>query len=203
MSHQSFARTSWLQMRAMSILPAALFVGSCSSSTSSGTESKGNTSGSEDGRTASSSGASSGSGSASSSGSTSGSGSSGGGTSSGDGGSSPGCTKANATCVSDNHACSVGSVYDLYDNQWNCAGNDCGPESAYGCLNSDGTVDFVIDSSQPAGNTAVLTYPAMQLNVPDVASSSNGPALGSLKSVTSTFTVDPPDSVEQRLGSRL
>jgi len=95
---------------------------------------------------------------------------------------------ANATCVSDNQACNVGSVYDLYDNQWNCGGNHCGPESAYGCLNSDGTVDFVINSSQPAGNTAVLTYPAMQLNLPG----NPGPALSSLKSVTSTFTVDPP-----------
>jgi hypothetical protein len=92
---------------------------------------------------------------------------------------------ANATCVSDNQACNVGS-YDLYDNQWNCGGNHCGPESAYGCLNSDGSTSFVVDSNQPAGNTAVLTYPAMQLNL------SNTPALSSLTSVTSTFTVVPP-----------
>jgi hypothetical protein len=93
---------------------------------------------------------------------------------------------ANATCVSDNQACNVGSTYDLYDNQWNCGGNHCGPESAYGCLNSDGSTSFVVDSNQPAGNTAVLTYPAMQLNL------SNTPALSSLTSVTSTFTVGPP-----------
>ncbi len=95
---------------------------------------------------------------------------------------------ANATCVSDNQACNVGSTYDLYDNQWNCGGNSCGPESAYGCLNSDGTVDFVVNSNQPTGNTAVLTYPAMQVNFP----SDHPPTLSSLKSVTSTFTVEPP-----------
>jgi xyloglucan-specific endo-beta-1,4-glucanase len=93
---------------------------------------------------------------------------------------------ANATCVSDNQACNVGSTYDLYDNQWNCGGNSCGPESAYGCLNSDGTVDFVVNSNQPTGNTAVLTYPAMQVNFP------SSPTLSSLKSVVSTFTVEPP-----------
>jgi hypothetical protein len=113
----------------------------------------------------------------------------GGGATGDDGGSSgtvTACTKANATCVSNNNACNVGNTYDLYDNQWNCGGNPCGAESAYGCLNADGTVDFVVDSNQPTGNTAVLTYPAMQMNF------QNGTKLSNLKSVTSTFTVVPP-----------
>ena len=96
------------------------------------------------------------------------------------------CTMANATCVSNNQACNVGNVYDLYDNQWGCGGGQCGPESAYGCLNGNGSTDFVINSNQPAGNTAVLTYPAMQLNL------NNNPALSSLKSVMSSFTVATP-----------
>jgi Glycosyl hydrolase family 12 len=134
-------------------------------------------------------GSGSGGGTASGSGSSGGTASGGGsGDAGGDAGTGTSCTMANATCVSDNQACNVGSTYDLYDNQWNCKGNNCGPESAYGCLNGDGTVDFVVNSNQPAGNTAVLTYPAMQLNFP----SSNPPTLSSLKSVTSTFTVVPP-----------
>ena len=92
---------------------------------------------------------------------------------------------ANATCVSTT-GLQPGQRYDLYDNQWNCGGNNCGPESAYGCLNSDGTVDFVVNSNQPKGNTAVLSYPAMQLNFP------SKPTLCSFKSVVGTFTVVPP-----------
>jgi hypothetical protein len=98
------------------------------------------------------------------------------------------CTKANATCVASNTGCNVSSYY-LYDNQWNCgptSGNHCGPESAYGCANADGSVSFVTTSNEPAGNTAVLTYPAAQKNF-------NGkPALSSFKSITSTFSETSP-----------
>lgn len=162
--------------------------GSGSGAAGSGSGGSGSTSG------ASSSGASSGGGSGDDGGSMGNDGGAGStrddGGATGDGGGSSGtvtsCTKASATCVSDNQACNVGATYDLYDNQWNCGGNPCGAESAYGCLNADGTVDFVVDSNQPAGNTAVLTYPAMQMNF------SSSTKLSDLKSVTSSFTVVPP-----------
>jgi hypothetical protein len=163
-----------------------------SGGTASGSGSSGGTaSGSgSSGGTASGSGSSGGTASGSGSGSGGGSGDAGGDGATGSSGAGTGtsCTMASATCVSDNQACNVGSTYDLYDNQWNCKGNNCGPESAYGCLNSDGTVDFVVNSNQPTGNTAVLTYPAMQVNFP----SDHPPTLSSLKSVMSTFTVVPP-----------
>jgi hypothetical protein len=82
----------------------------------------------------------------------------------------------------------VGSYY-LYDNQWNCGGstgNHCGPESAYGCSNADGTVDFVITSNQAAGNTAVLSYPAMQDNF------GSKPLLSSFHTISSTFAETSP-----------
>jgi hypothetical protein len=78
----------------------------------------------------------------------------------------------------------------VYDNQWNChpapAGITCGPESAFGCTNPDGTVAFVATSNQPAGNTAVLTYPAMQDNF------SANPTLASFSSITATFEETSP-----------
>ena len=95
---------------------------------------------------------------------------------------------ANASCTCSNSGCNVGSYY-LYDNQWNCgsgSGNHCGPESAYGCANSDGTVDFVVTSNQPAGNTAVLTYPSMQDNF------DNNPALSSFTTISATFDETSP-----------
>jgi len=78
--------------------------------------------------------------------------------------------------------------YVLYDNQWNCSGNPCGPESAYACDDSNGTVSFVVTSNQPAGNTAVLTYPAMQDNF-------NNPTLSSFKTITSTFSETGPGQI--------
>ena len=98
------------------------------------------------------------------------------------------CTNGNATCMASNTGCNVGSYY-LYDNQWNCGGNTgnhCGAESAYGCANGDGTVSWVVTSNQPAGNTAVLTYPAMQDNF------DSKPLLSSFKSITATFTETSP-----------
>jgi hypothetical protein len=101
----------------------------------------------------------------------------------------PSCTMANATCISDNQACNVGGVYDLYDNQWNCGastGNSCGPESAYGCVNADGTVSWVVTSDQAAGNTVVLSYPAMQENF------GKNPLLSSFTTISSTFAETGP-----------
>ena len=98
------------------------------------------------------------------------------------------CTKADAACSASNTGCNVDSYY-LYDNQWNCgpsSGNHCGPESAYGCANADGTVSFVVTSNEPAGNTAVLTYPAVQSNF------SGKPLLSSFKSITSSFSETSP-----------
>ena len=95
---------------------------------------------------------------------------------------------ASSVCQADNSGCNVGNYY-LYDNQWNCgpsSGNDCGPESAYGCVNSNGTVDFVVTSEQPAGNTAVLSYPAMQDNF------DSSPALSSFTSISATFSETSP-----------
>jgi len=95
---------------------------------------------------------------------------------------------ANSTCQCENSGCNVGSYY-LYDNQWNCgsgSGNHCGPESAYGCDNSDGTVSFVVTSNQPAGNTAVLSYPAMQDNF------NSAPALSSFHTISATFAETSP-----------
>jgi Glycosyl hydrolase family 12 len=120
------------------------------------------------------------------SGGSAGSGASRGSASSGSAGNS--CSIANAACMADNTGCNVGSYY-LYDNQWNCgptSGNHCGPESAYGCANADGTVSFVVTSSQPAGNTAVLTYPAVQSNF------NATPALSSFRSITSSDTETSP-----------
>ncbi len=122
----------------------------------------------------------------SNSGNAGGSGAASGATSSGSNASS--CSKAHAGCMVNNTGCNLASYY-LYDNQWNCgpkSGNDCGPESAYGCANADGTVSFVTTSDQPAGNTAVLTYPAVQSNF------SSNPALSSFKSITSSYTETSP-----------
>jgi hypothetical protein len=95
------------------------------------------------------------------------------------------CLKSNATCSGSNSGCDIGKYY-LYDNQWNCAGNDCGPESAYGCLNSDGSVSWVATSNQPKGNTAVLTYPAIQSNF------DSKPKLSSFSSISATFSETSP-----------
>ncbi|HEX3773371.1 MAG TPA: hypothetical protein VHV51_02845, partial [Polyangiaceae bacterium] len=95
------------------------------------------------------------------------------------------CMKSNATCSGSNTGCNVGDYY-LYDNQWNCAGNHCGPESAYGCLNSDGSVSWVATSNQPTGNTAVLTYPAIQSNF------DSKPKLSSFNSISATFSETSP-----------
>jgi hypothetical protein len=98
------------------------------------------------------------------------------------------CTKANAACTASNTGCNVSSYY-FYDNQWNCgphSGNHCGAESGYACANADQTVSFAVTSNQPAKNTAVLTYPAVQKNF------DAKPPLSSFKSITSTFSETSP-----------
>jgi hypothetical protein len=146
-------------------------------------------SGSATGSTSSATGSSGGA-TGSSANATSGSGGAGGGAgaSSGGGAAVNACTKANAECVCSNTGCNLGAYY-LYDNQWNCggnSGNQCGPESAYGCANSDNTVSFVVTSNQPAGNTAVLSYPAVQDNF------NSKPLLSSFKAISSTFSETSP-----------
>jgi hypothetical protein len=156
--------------------------GGQSSGSSGSSGGHGSSSSSSAGQSSGSSGSSGGHGSSSSSG-----GSSSGGSSS-SGGATSSCTIANASCTCSNSGCNVGSYY-LYDHQWNCgsgSGNSCGPESAYGCANSDGTVDFVVTSNQPAGNTAVLSYPAMQDNFDST------PALSSFTSISATFEETSP-----------
>jgi hypothetical protein len=101
------------------------------------------------------------------------------------GGTAAACTEAAAVCKADNSGCNVGSYY-LYDNQWNCGSNQCGPESAYGCANADGTVSWVVTSNQPKGNTAVLSYPAMQDNF------DTKPTLGSFSTISATFAETSP-----------
>ncbi|HVU51605.1 MAG TPA: hypothetical protein VHL80_13010, partial [Polyangia bacterium] len=98
------------------------------------------------------------------------------------------CTKAKAACTASNTGCNVSSYY-FYDNQWNCgpqSGNHCGAESGYACANADQSVSFVVTSNEPAKNTAVLTYPAVQKNF------TGKPPLASFKSITSTFSETSP-----------
>jgi glycosyl hydrolase family 12 len=64
------------------------------------------------------------------------------------------------------------------------SGNGSG--TAYGCSNADGTVDFVVTSNQPEGNTAVLSYPAMQDNF------DAKPLLSSFHAITATFEETSP-----------
>ncbi|MGH7438437.1 MAG: GH12 family glycosyl hydrolase domain-containing protein [Polyangiaceae bacterium] len=107
----------------------------------------------------------------------------------------PTCTIESASCTSSNAACpGFGSMYVLYDNQFNCGGttaNTCGLESAYGCVNPDETVSAVVTSNQAAGNTAVLTYPAVQRNF-------NNTPVSSLHAVTATFQeTNPPVGIHE------
>jgi hypothetical protein len=99
----------------------------------------------------------------------------------------PACARADAVCISSATTCTVG-MYVLYDNQFNCGGttgNTCGPESAYACSNPDGTVAFVVDSNQAAGNATVLTYSALQRNF------DNQP-VSSFHGITATFQETSP-----------
>lgn len=95
----------------------------------------------------------------------------------------PSCVVANNGCPEGNS--SQGFAYYLYDNQWNCgpaSGHSCGPEMLYGCSSSI----WYVTSNQPAGNTAVLTYPDVQANF------TNSPLVSTLHTLTSTFAEQSP-----------
>lgn len=150
--------------------------GTGSSSGSASSSSGGSSSGSSSGGT---SGSSSGGGASSSGSSSSGGGSSDSG--GGEGGTQTSCT--NPTCVVSNNGCTEGSYY-LFDNQWNCgpsSGETCGPETLYGCSYDS----WYVVSKQPAGNTAVLTFPSVQENF-------SNPLVSSFSAITSTFSEVSP-----------
>jgi hypothetical protein len=104
------------------------------------------------------------------------------GTGGSDSGSGSACT--NPTCVVSNTGCTEGNYY-LYDNQWNCgpsSGFTCGPETLHGCSYSS----WYVTSNQPAGNTAVLTFPSVQENF------NSNPLVSSFHTITSTFAETSP-----------
>jgi len=68
--------------------------------------------------------------------------------------------------------------YDLTNNEWNTAHNP-GPQTI--CGNS--AADWQVTSTQQDGNTAILTYPSVQLNY----NGSNGYPLSQFTSMTSTY----------------
>jgi Glycosyl hydrolase family 12 len=71
--------------------------------------------------------------------------------------------------------------FDLYNNEWNTSG-DPGPQTI--CGNSES--DWQVTSTQAAGNTAVLTYPSVQLNY----NGGNGYPLSQFSSMTSSYAED-------------
>jgi len=92
------------------------------------------------------------------------------------------CT--NPSCIVSNNGCTEGSYY-LFDNQWNCgpsSGFTCGPETLYGCSYDS----WYVVSKQPAGNTAVLTFPSVQRNFDD------NPLVSSFTTIASTFSEASP-----------
>jgi hypothetical protein len=68
--------------------------------------------------------------------------------------------------------------FDLYNNEWNTSENP-GPQTI--CGNSES--DWQVTSTQRAGNTAVLTYPSVQLNY----NGGNGYPLSTFTSMTSSY----------------
>ncbi len=68
--------------------------------------------------------------------------------------------------------------FDLYNNEWNSGANP-GPQTL--CGNTAG--DWQVTSTQRAGNTAVLTYPSVQLNY----NGTSGYALSKFTSMTSSW----------------
>jgi Glycosyl hydrolase family 12 len=68
--------------------------------------------------------------------------------------------------------------FDLYNNEWNSSDNP-GPQTI--CGNS--ASDWQVTSTQRAGNTAVLTYPSVQLNY----NGTNGYPLSKFTSMTSSY----------------
>ena len=68
--------------------------------------------------------------------------------------------------------------FDLYNNEWNSSANP-GPQTICGNTASD----WQVTSTQQAGNTAVLTYPSVQLNY----NGTNGYPLSKFTSMTSSY----------------
>ena len=68
--------------------------------------------------------------------------------------------------------------FDLYNNEWNSSANP-GPQTI--CGNS--ASDWQVTSTQRAGNTAVLTYPSVQLNY----NGTNGYPLTKFTSMSSSY----------------
>jgi hypothetical protein len=68
--------------------------------------------------------------------------------------------------------------FDLYNNEWNTSGNP-GPQTICGSSASQ----WQVTSTQRAGNTAVLTYPSVQLNY----NGSNGYPVSKFTSMTSSY----------------
>ncbi len=75
------------------------------------------------------------------------------------------------------------SRFDLFNNEWNTSANP-GPQTI--CGNSES--NWEVTSNQRAGNTAVLTYPSVQVNY----NSQNGYALSRFSSMTSSWAERMP-----------
>ncbi len=75
------------------------------------------------------------------------------------------------------------SRFDLFNNEWNTSANP-GPQTI--CGNSES--NWEVTSNQRAGNTAVLTYPSVQVNY----NSQNGYALSRFSSMASSWTEQMP-----------
>jgi Glycosyl hydrolase family 12 len=75
------------------------------------------------------------------------------------------------------------SRFDLFNNEWNTSANP-GPQTI--CGNSES--NWEVTSNQRAGNTAVLTYPSVQVNY----NSQNGYALSRFSSMTSSWAEKLP-----------
>ena len=75
------------------------------------------------------------------------------------------------------------SRFDLFNNEWNTSANP-GPQTI--CGNSES--NWEVTSNQRAGNTAVLTYPSVQVNY----NSQNGYALSRFSSMTSSWAEHLP-----------
>ena len=75
------------------------------------------------------------------------------------------------------------SRFDLFNNEWNTSANP-GPQTI--CGNSES--NWEVTSNQRAGNTAVLTYPSVQVNY----NSQNGYALSRFSSMTSSWAEQMP-----------
>jgi len=95
------------------------------------------------------------------------------------------------TCTESNQQCNFPNNWDVFDNQWCCnpscadQGQPCGPETIYVCSPSS----WYVESDQPAGNTAVLSFPGVQENF----GTGKGVAISSFHTMTSNYVVEAPN----------